>query len=116
MYAVGVAAAVEVPWRTAVPVGVPKTGFPTEQMAHTAAKNIAASIRGEEPRFTKSFGDIPAVCIMDAGNNGVLILADGMLPPRKHGVLVPGPQNHAFKLAFERYYLWKMRHGHVSLP
>jgi len=33
VYAVGVAAAVEVPWRTAVPVGVPKTGFPTEQQA-----------------------------------------------------------------------------------
>jgi sulfide:quinone oxidoreductase len=116
VYAVGLTAAVAVPWTTPTPVGVPKTGFPTEQMAHTAARNVAASIRGEEPRFTKSFGDIPAVCIMDAGNNGVLILADGMLPPRKHGVLVPGPQNHAFKLAFERYYLWKMRNGHVSLP
>jgi sulfide:quinone oxidoreductase len=116
VYAVGLAAAVAAPWTTPTPVGVPKTGFPTEQMAHVAAKNIAAQIRGEEPRFTKRFGDIPAVCIMDAGNNGVLILADGMLPPRKHGVLVPGPQNHAFKLAFERYYLWKMRGGHVSLP
>ena len=31
---------------------------------------------------------------MDAGNNGVIILADKMLPPRKHGVLIPGPQSH----------------------
>jgi sulfide:quinone oxidoreductase len=29
IYAVGVAAAVQVPWTSAVPVGVPKTGFPT---------------------------------------------------------------------------------------
>src|SRR5215831_17687295 len=37
-------------------------------------------------------GDMPAVCVMDTGNNGVIILADKMLPPRKHGVLIPGPQ------------------------
>jgi hypothetical protein len=32
-----------------------------------------------------------------------LILADKMLPPRKHGVLIPGPQSHLMKLAFEKY-------------
>jgi sulfide:quinone oxidoreductase len=116
VYAVGLAAAVQAPWTTPTPVGVPKTGLPTEQMAHVAARNIAAQIRGEAPADHKTFGEIPAVCVMDAGNNGVLILADRMLPPRKHGLLVPGPQNHAFKLAFEKYYLWKMRAGHVGLP
>ena len=74
-------------------VGIPKTGFPTERMAHVAARNIAAQIRGEQPTAHKAFGDIPAVCVMDAGNNGVIILADKMLPPRKHGVLIPGPQS-----------------------
>jgi sulfide:quinone oxidoreductase len=116
MYAVGVAAQVVVPWTTPVPVGVPKTGLPTERMAHTAATNIASQIRGEEPTAHREFKDIPAVCIMDAGNNGVLILADKMLPPRKHGVMVPGPQSHAMKVAFEKYFLWKTRHGYVSLP
>lgn len=116
IYAVGLAAAVTAPWSTPTPVGVPKTGFPTEQMAHVAAKNIAAQIRGEEPHHEKSFGDIPAVCIMDAGNNGVLILADKMLPPRKAGVLIPGPQNHLAKLAFEKYFIWKMKNGKVNLP
>jgi len=110
VYAVGIAAAVSVPWQTATPVGVPKTGFPTERMAHVAARNIAAQIRGE------AFGDMPAVCVMDAGNNGVIILADKMLPPRKHGVLIPGPQAHAMKLGFEKYFLWKARHGYVQLP
>ena len=53
---------------------------------------------------------------MDAGNNGVLILADKMLPPRKHGMLIPGPQNHLAKLAFEKYFMWKMKGGRVNLP
>ena len=116
VYAVGVAAAVQVPWTSAIPVGVPKTGFPTEVQAKVAARNIAASIRGETPSERKEFGEIPAVCVMDAGNNGVLILADRMLPPRKGGVLIPGPQNHAAKLAFEKYFIWKMRNGYVRLP
>jgi len=116
IYAVGIAAQVPVPWQTPVPVGIPKTGFPTEQMAHVAAKNIVNQIQGEQPQTHKEFGDMPAICVMDAGNNGVMILADHMLPPRKHGVLIPGPQNHAMKLGFEKYSIWKMKNGHVSLP
>ncbi|GBC86300.1 Sulfide-quinone reductase [bacterium HR12] len=116
VYAVGIAAAVDAPWHTANAVGVPKTGFPSERMAHVAAENIAAQIRGEEPTREERFADIPAVCIMDAGNNGVAILADRMLPPRRWGVMIPGPQNHLGKLAFERYYLWKIRRGYVQLP
>ena len=98
-------------------MGIPKTGFPTE--AHGArgrASNIAAQIRGEELTSHQAFGDIPAVCVMDAGNNGVIMLADKMLPPRKHGILIPGPQAHAMKLGFEKYFLWKASHGYVTLP
>ena len=116
VYAAGIAVAVDVPWQTPTPVGIPKTGFPAERMAHVAARNIAAQIRGEAPAAHQSFGDIPAVCVMDAGNNGVIILADKMLPPRKHGILIPGPQAHAMKLAFEKYFLWKARNGYVTLP
>ena len=104
------------PGRPRRPSGIPKTGFPTEQMAHIAASNIAAQIRGETPTAEKAFGDIKAVCVMDAGNNGVIILADKMLPPRKHGVLIPGPQAHLMKLGFEKYFMWKMKHGYIQLP
>jgi hypothetical protein len=58
----------------------------------------------------------PRRCLIVAGNNGVIIMADSMLPPRKHGVLVPGPQFHAMKIAFEKYFLWKARPGYVNLP
>lgn len=70
----------------------------------------------DEVTGDQEFGEMAAVCMMDAGNNGVLILADHMLPPRKAAVMIPGPQVHAMKLAFEKYYLWKSRHGYVRLP
>lgn len=116
IYAAGVAVAVTVPWQTPLAVGVPKTGYPAETMAKIAAHNIAAQIRGEPAQEEKEFGEIPALCVMDAGNMGVLILSDKMLPPRKFELLIPGPQAHWAKVAFEKYYLWKMRQGAVQLP
>ena len=116
IYAVGVAAAITVPWITQVPTGIPKTGFPTEVMAHTAALNIAAQIKGEPASHEKKFSDMKAICVMDAGNNGVIILGDKMLPPRKRSIMIPGPQAHLLKLGFEKYFLWKARNGYIRLP
>jgi hypothetical protein len=45
-----------------------------------------------------------------------MILADKMLPPRKAAALIPGPQAHAAKIMFEKYFLWKARYGYVRLP
>lgn len=116
VYAIGLAAAVKVPWTTPVAVGVPKTGFPTETQAHVAVHNIANQIKGKPADKEKAFGEIPAVCVMDAGNNGIMLLADHMLKPRKAAVLIPGPQNHAIKLGLEKYFLWKSKTGRVNLP
>jgi sulfide:quinone oxidoreductase len=80
------------------------------------AVGIAAAIKSEPLSSHKEFGEMAAVCMMDAGNNGVMILADHMLPPRKAGVMSPGPQVHTMKVAFEKYFLWKSRHGYVWLP
>lgn len=116
VFAAGSSVTVSPPWQTPIATGVPKTGFPAEVMAKVAAHNIVAEIKGEEPHESKEFGDIPAICVMDAGNMGVMILGDAMLPPRKHEMLIPGPQAHWAKLAFEKYFLWKMRHGYVGMP
>ena len=116
VYAVGLAAAVQVPWTTPVAVGVPKTGFPTEIQAHVAAANIASQIAGLVPTREKPFSEIPALCVMDAGNNGIMLLGDHMLKPRRAAMLIPGPQNHAIKVGLEKYFLWKSRTGRVNLP
>ncbi len=116
IYAAGASVDVKAPYQTTIATGVPKTGYPAEVMARTAARNIAAQVKGEPPRYVKPFGEIPALCVMDAGNMGVLIVADKMLPPRKFQLLVPGPQAHWAKVLFEKYFLWKMQRGYVSLP
>src|SRR6202035_5385542 len=100
IYAAGIAAQVPLQWQTASPIGIPKTGSPTESMARVASRNITAAIKGEPPASHKDFGEMAAVCMMDAGANGVMILADHMLPPRKAAVMIPGPQVHAMKVAF----------------
>lgn len=112
IYAAGVAVSVKPPMQTPVPCGVPKTGYPTEQMAKTAVRNIVADIKGL-PKQQAKFDDLAAYCIMDTGNMGMLILGDHMLSPREHEFIIPGPEAHWAKVAFEKYFLWSRRHAHV---
>lgn len=112
VYAAGVAVAIAAADDTPVACGVPKTGYPSEQMAKTAAHNILADLTGSE-RKSLAFGDITALCILDAGNMGMMIVGDHMLKPRAHEWIIPGPQAHWAKLAFEKYFLSSRKQGHV---
>ena len=112
IYAAGVAVAVAPPAKTPVPCGVPKTGYPCEQMAKVAVHNIVASLKGGE-RKTLPFADIHALCVLDTGNMGMVIVGDHMLGPRAHEVILPGPQGHWAKLGFEKYFLATRKMGIV---
>ncbi len=112
VYAAGVAVALEPPEKTAVPCGVPKTGYLSEEMARVVAHNIVASIHGEKLVGLPP-GSIDAKCVLDAGNNGIIMTSDHFLAPRDHAWLIPGPEAHWAKLAFEKYFLSTHRHGHV---
>lgn len=113
VYAAGVAVAVAPIGETPVPCGVPKTGYPSEQMAKTAAHNIAADILGTGEKKTMPFSMIHAYCIMDTGNMGMMILGDHMIGPRHLEFIVPGPQAHWAKVAFEKYFMFTRKHGKV---
>ena len=80
-----------------------------------AARNIAAQITGKPARETR-FGDINALCILDAGDSGVIMVTDSTLKPRKTELLVSGPRAHWGILAFEKCFVWEMRHGAVYMP
>lgn len=50
VYAVGIAAAVAVPWQTATPIGIPKTGYPTRDSgARGGPQHCRTDPRGETP-------------------------------------------------------------------
>lgn len=117
VYAAGVAVAVTPPAPCEAGCSVPKTGYISEVMAHTAAMNIAADIEGE-PLIPKPQADIDAKCVLDAGNNGIIMYTDRIYAPkrRRWETLIPGPWAHWAKLAFEKYFLWKMRTGRVNWP
>jgi hypothetical protein len=53
VYAVGIAAAVDVPWQTATPVGIPKTGFPTERRWRRGTSRPKSAAR-HRPRTRRS--------------------------------------------------------------
>ena len=112
IYAVGVAVAIAPPGPTAVPVAVPKTGGMTELMAAAAAHNIGADIAGG----AKVDGlTIPVTCIADAGDTAFYLLADPFLPPRNRVIHKKCRWARYLKLAFERYYLARIRHDLPSL-
>ncbi len=111
-YAAGVAVAVTAPGKTPVACGVPKTGYLTEEMAKTAAHNIGADIL-DGKKVELPFASIDAKCILDAGNSGVIMTADHILEPRDHAWLIPGPEAHWAKLAFEAYFMATRKHGIV---
>jgi len=116
IYAAGVAVAVKYPEPTPIPIGVPKTGYMSEVMARVAAENIASKVLGKNHESKLSFEDIAPLCVMDAGNMGVLLVASRVFKPRKYHILFPGPWSHWVKVWFEKYYLWKMRNGYTQLP
>jgi sulfide:quinone oxidoreductase len=120
VYAAGVATAIAPPEQTEVPAGVPKTGQMSETMAKVAAANIVADIKGGKHR-EMPLGDLSAICVLDAGNNGIIFKADHVLAhglyagdevPSAH--VMGGPQAHWAKLAFERYFLSSRRRGLVA--
>ncbi|MDW8436595.1 MAG: FAD-dependent oxidoreductase [Chloroherpetonaceae bacterium] len=113
VYAVGAAVEVKPPEQTEKPCGVPKTGYPSEQMAKIAAKNIVADIKKLPKRYEQSFAEMNALCIMDTGNMGMMIAGDHMLPPREHEFIIPGPEAHWAKVAFEKYFMFTRKRAIV---
>jgi sulfide:quinone oxidoreductase len=99
-----------------VPFSVPKTGFPSDETGKIVAENINRVVRGKKQLKEKAWGKIPGLCIMDAGKKEVLILSNHLFKPRTFAIMLPNIFYDIGKVALEKYFLWKMKHGYAHLP
>jgi sulfide:quinone oxidoreductase len=108
VFAMGVCVALAPVEKTPVPVGVPKTGFMIESMGAAIARNIRALIDGKEANYEPTLN---AVCLADFGNTGVGFVAMPQVPPRNVNLSSKGRHIHLAKIAFEKFFLHKVRSG-----
>lgn len=108
VYAVGVCVAIPPVEQTPVPVGAPKTGYMIESMVTATAHNIRAAIDGRQPERKATWN---AVCLADFGDRGVAFVALPQIPPRNVNWFAEGKWVHLAKVAFEKYFMHKMKKG-----
>lgn len=108
IFGLGVCIAIAPPGKTPVPVGVPKTGFMIESMVTATAENLGEILRGKAPTHEATWN---AICIADFGDGGVAFIAQPQIPPRNVNWSVSGGWVHMAKVAFEKYFLRKIKTG-----
>jgi sulfide:quinone oxidoreductase len=108
VFGIGVCVAIPPTGPTPVPCGVPKTGFMIESMVTATALNLGQILRGQDPDHVGSWN---AVCLADFGDGGVAFVAQPQIPPRNVNWASSGKWVHVAKVAFEKYFLGKIRKG-----
>jgi len=108
IFSAGVCVAIPPVEPTPVPTGAPKTGYMIESMATALAHNIAAEIAGKPPESRATWN---AICLADFGDTGAAFVALPQIPPRNVTWAREGKWVHLAKIAFEKYFLRKIRTG-----
>lgn len=108
IYSVGVCIAIPPVEATPVPTGTPKTGYMIESMVTSTTHNIADELAGKEPSTTAQWN---AICLADMGDSGAAFVALPQIPPRNVAWFKKGKWVHAAKIAFEKYFIRKMKKG-----
>lgn len=108
IFSVGVCIAIPPVEATPVATGAPKTGYMIESMVTSVVHNISDEIAGKEPSTTATWN---AICLADMGDTGAAFVALPQIPPRNVAWFRKGKWVHAAKIAFEKYFIRKMKKG-----
>jgi len=108
IYSVGVCVAIPPVEATPVPTGAPKTGYMIESMVTATAHNIREVLDGKKPTHKATWN---AVCLADMGDTGIAFVALPQIPPRNVNWFSEGKWVHYAKIAFEKYFINKMKKG-----
>ncbi len=108
IFSAGVCVAIPPVEVTPVPTGAPKTGYMIETMVTAIVHNIASDLKGE-PATAK--GSWNAICLADMGDMGAAFVALPQIPPRNVNWFKKGKWVHLAKVAFEKYFMYKMKNG-----
>ncbi|HET9106934.1 MAG TPA: FAD/NAD(P)-binding oxidoreductase [Steroidobacteraceae bacterium] len=111
IYSAGVCVAIPPVEVTPVPTGAPKTGYMIESMVSAIAENIAAELAGKPATAEATWN---AICLADFGDTGAAFVALPQIPPRNVTWAKTGKWVHLAKIAFEKYFLRKVRTGSVT--
>ncbi len=108
IYSAGVCVAIPPVEATPVPTGAPKTGYMIETMITALVENINEELAGKEPSHTATWN---AICLADMGDTGAAFVACPQIPPRNVNWFKKGKWVHLAKIAFEKYFIRKMKKG-----
>jgi sulfide:quinone oxidoreductase len=108
IYGAGVCIAIPPVEATAVPTGAPKTGYMIESMVTAIVHNIADELAGKEGTTLATWN---AICLADMGDTGAAFVALPQIPPRNVAWFKKGKWVHMAKIAFEKYFIRKMKKG-----
>ena len=112
IFSAGVCVAIPPIEQTPVPTGAPKTGYMIESMMNALVHNIRDELAGKP---ADAEGSWSAFCLADMGDTGAAFIAVPQLPPRNIMWYKQGKWAHFAKIAFEKYFIAKMKSG-VSEP
>lgn len=109
IFSAGVCVAIPPVEDTPVPTGTPKTGYMIESMMTAIAHNLAADLDGKGEANAR--GTWNAICLADMGDTGAAFVAIPQIPPRNITWFKKGKWVHLAKIAFEKYFIHKMKTG-----
>jgi NADH dehydrogenase FAD-containing subunit len=122
IFSVGIGGHMEALEKTPIPTGAPKTGYMIESMGTATVQNIKTmiqhmsntSIDGKVDQSTIELHSRPllnGLCITDFGDDGAIFLMLPQFPPQRADVTIDGRVATLAKIAFEKYFLYKIESG-----